>query len=355
MSVSNVKIDADREFLLVLNDENQKNKSEKERKNFEVCSIWEKKLSSKNTLIQHMKQQHPNEISSKIYFCDHCPKKFLLKHRLISHLKLKHQKGKEIKFECDFDGKIFDSKAKIYYHMKACHRNKIKECEICGKKMKNLDQHMSQVHTTVDQKFQCQICNKNYKNQKTLKIHLKTHNKQHQCQTCGRKFSKLSEIKEHLKNHENQFAFRCEKCQKNFTSSSNLRKHLKTHNKNRIKNLKCNRCDYSTDNKHCLASHLKTHNEKREKSLRCNQCDYKTDHKGSLKRHLQTHNPKRMKFPCLFCNYEATERGCLKKHLKIHDPNRIKHLKCSHCKYATDDKRGFAYHLNAKHNKIQNI
>ncbi|KAG5669497.1 hypothetical protein PVAND_017384 [Polypedilum vanderplanki] len=332
MSSVETKSDLSSDFLLVIRKSGrQKNKKIVEKikqisktKEKSDCKICEKKLSSKYNLMQHMKRLHPNEISLKVYSCDQCDLKFIKKSSLIKHLKSKHRKEKEIKYECDLDGKIFNTKAKLYSHLTKCQ---VEKCGICNKKVKFLDSHMKQIHASENQKIQCPICLKTCKNQHSLNIHLKTHNKRNQCQICGRKFALKYQLKEHQKVHENQFAFRCEKCQKNFNCSSNLKKHLKTHNQNRIKNLKCNRCDYSTDNKHCLARHLKTHNKKREKNLKCNQCDYKTDHKGNLKIHMQIHNSNRAKFPCLYCNYEATRRNSLKIHLKTkHDPNQLNKL-----------------------------
>ncbi|KAG5669532.1 hypothetical protein PVAND_017419 [Polypedilum vanderplanki] len=306
------------------NNQQNVNTTENKGKVKYVCNICKKKFCN---LMRHMKRVHPNEISSKIYFCDHCPKKFLLKSFLISHLKSKHQKGKEIKFECDFDGKFFDTKTKIYYHMTVCHQT-IEECKVCGRKVKSLNQHLRQVHATDIENVQCHICHKTCKNQYLLNFHLQTHNKQHQCQTCGRKFSLIGQLKIHVEIHKNLFAYRCEKCQKNFNSPSNLRAHTEIHDKNRITKYKYSQCEYSTHNKQHLTIHVKTHDKNREKNLKCPKCDYKTDRKEHLKSHLQTHNPNRVKFPCLYCNYEATQRDSLKIHIKAkHELNKVKRTK----------------------------
>ncbi|KAG5669490.1 hypothetical protein PVAND_017377 [Polypedilum vanderplanki] len=289
-------------------EKNQQNQIVENNKNIFECKICFKVLKSKNGLYTHFKKLHSKHLNLKVLFCDHCELKFIQKGSLISHLKSKHQKGKEIIFECDFDGKIFDSKGKLWSHMTTCHRT-IEKCKICGRKIKNLNKHMGQAHSKEDEKVQCHFCDKKFICKEILNTHLKTHNKQFQCKICESKFSYKHKLNEHLKYHDGQF--RCKICFKKFTQQGYLKVHLKTHNKNRIKNLKCNRCDYSTDNKHCLASHLKTHNKNREKNLKCNQCDYKTDRKGSLKNHLQIHNPNRVKIPCLYCNYEANSRDPL--------------------------------------------
>ena len=57
-------------------------------------------------------------------------------------------------FECDFDGKIFKSKAKIRGHM-AYHRQKIK-CDLCQIEVLPMQQHIVNFHTT-ERKFQCKI------------------------------------------------------------------------------------------------------------------------------------------------------------------------------------------------------
>ncbi|KAG5669521.1 hypothetical protein PVAND_017408 [Polypedilum vanderplanki] len=318
------KSDLNCEFLIIINNENEQQtvKIKNNKKDENICKFCEKKLSSKKYLKMHMKNHHPNETSSKVYFCDHCPKKYFGKNCLISHLKSKHQKGKEIKFECNFDGKTFYTKNKLYIHMTKCHQT-IEECKICGKKVKILYQHVKQIH--LNKKVQCHLCIKTFNNKNYLNQHLKTHNKQHQCQLCGYKFSLIVQLKEHQKVHENQFAFRCEICQKTLSCSFRLREHLRTHDKNRIKRHKCQQCEYSTDIKNDLRIHLRTHDKNREKPLKCNQCDFKTDIKTKLKLHLQIHNPNRVKIPCLYCNYEATTRGNLQRHLKTqHVSNIIK-------------------------------
>ncbi|KAG5669513.1 hypothetical protein PVAND_017400 [Polypedilum vanderplanki] len=356
-TTTEIKSDLNRDFLLMLNEENlqQNVEREKEQNQYDqndenFRKFCKKKFNSKYYLMQHMKILHSSEISLPVYSCDHCPKKFLKKWYLIKHLKSKYPKGKEIKFECDFDGKIFATKAKLYVHMTACHQI-VEECKKCGKKVKNIKRHMQLIHLSEDKMIQCQICNKTCKNQTYLTIHMETHIKKYQCQVCGRKFALKYKFKEHQKIHENQFAYQCEICQKKINSSSNLKRHLKTHDKNRIKEHKCQQCSFSTDHKRDFTRHSKTHQKYRIKNLKCSICNYKTDQQGHLKNHLQIHNPNRPKFPCLYCNFEAAQRYSLKNHLKTHDPNRIKQFKCTYCKFDTDEKRSLTRHLNAKHNK----
>ncbi|KAG5669478.1 hypothetical protein PVAND_017365 [Polypedilum vanderplanki] len=320
-----VKVDKERNFLGIIDSINEvrskiesKNEKEKNSKSKWPCKFCNAKLSSKKCLQKHLVAKHQKESKIKFYSCDFCREYFFIKTKLTKHFKTRHKNGKIDEFICDFDGKIFLTRKELSNHIK-CHKA-MKKCEICEKEVKDLRNHMRQVHSSNNEKFECVICLKNFKKQVSLKNHLQTHKKNFQCQICGRKFSRVCDLKEHMRFHDG--AFRCEICFKKFGQKGHLKTHSKIHDKNRSKPHKCHHCDYSTDRKHRLTSHLKIHDENREKGLKCNQCDYKTDNKYILKVHLQIHNPNRIKFPCLYCNYEATERGNLKEHLKRkHNPN----------------------------------
>ncbi|KAG5669480.1 hypothetical protein PVAND_017367 [Polypedilum vanderplanki] len=342
-----VEFDKERKLLRVLPDRNIKEnlKIEKQELKKVKCRICFK-IMNKLSLLIHMKIFHSNDPSLRFFHCDHCSLKYFNKKKLISHLNLKHQKGKEIKYECDFDGKIFLTRQDLLKH--AINHQMKEKCEICGNKVKNLKAHKRVVHSKTDEKnFQCQICDKKFKLNEVLQKHVRTHNKQCQCKICGRKFANISELNEHMKYHDGQF--RCKICYKNFTTKSNLKTHLKIHDHFREKQFKCQYCEFSTDNNHYLTKHVLTHDKNREKNLKCNQCDYITDQKEYLKRHVKIHDPNRVKLPCPYCNFEASSRETFRVHLKIHNPNRIKNSKCSYCKFATDKKSHLKRHITKVH------
>jgi KRAB domain-containing zinc finger protein len=309
------------------------------------CKICNKKLATKNGLIKHMQNVHRAEPDCKFFECDFCGLRLLKKHFLIRHLKLKHEGGKIDEFQCDYDGKIFTSKARLCDHMKKC-QSASSNCKICGKEVKHLESHMRYVHPIEKITVACKICGKTFQKKKSLALHLKVHNKQFECHLCKKKFSIASKLKTHLKVHENSRAFQCKICFKSFNDPSTLSQHMKTHDKkNRIKSLKCEHCDYATYTSAQLKSHLKVHDANRIKDLKCPTCKFATDNNGVLKRHIETHNPHRTKYPCPHCDYKATTFSDLKFHMKTHNPNRIKDQKCPHCDFMTDNKRCLTAHI----------
>jgi hypothetical protein len=306
-----------------------------------LCKICDKKLSTKYKLIKHMQNIHRAEPDCKFFECDFCGLRLLRKGSFVKHLKLKHEGGKIDEFQCDFDGKTYTSKPRLYGHMIACHHVASK-CKICGIVVKDMKQHIKLVHRVKKITVACKICNKTYKNEFLLARHLVTHNKQFECRICNRRYATAYELKIHLKIHNNLREFECKICFKGFNHPTTLRRHVITHDQNRKKNLKkshqCEHCDYATCFKSCLKKHQKVHDENRIKSLKCPECDHTTDKKQSLRTHMQIHNPYRATFSCFQCDYKATLHAHLRKHMQTHNLDRVKDQKCPHCEKSFYDK-----------------
>ncbi|KAG5669506.1 hypothetical protein PVAND_017393 [Polypedilum vanderplanki] len=133
MSNNNFKSDADRDFLLVRIQEQQNltvvndGKQNKNLQEETICRICERKLSSKKNLIRHMKQQHPSEISSKVYSCDHYNK-----HHLTNHLKT-HDKNREKNLKCNQCDYKTDHLGSFKIHMQQHNPNRVKfPCLYCS-------------------------------------------------------------------------------------------------------------------------------------------------------------------------------------------------------------------------------
>ena len=78
--------------------------------------------------------------------------------------------------------------------------------------------------------YKCEICDKEFKNNNGLKIHINVvHNlvKEHQCNICQRVFKLQSQLTSHVKNaHENKKNHKCDSCVKAFSTSQNLKRHI---------------------------------------------------------------------------------------------------------------------------------
>ena len=88
-------------------------------------------------------------------------------------------------------------------------KNKIYKCEICDKEFKinnTLKKHFNIVHNFVKE-HQCNICQKDFNFQSQLTKHVKNahENKkqQHQCNSCGKSFSQGGHLKIHINSVHN--------------------------------------------------------------------------------------------------------------------------------------------------------
>ena len=73
----------------------------------------------------------------------------------------------------------------------------------------------------------CEICDKEFKNKNSLKIHFNiVHNfvKKHQCNICQKVFKLRIQLNLHVKiAHENKKCYKCDSCKKLFSQAGNLK------------------------------------------------------------------------------------------------------------------------------------
>jgi uncharacterized Zn-finger protein len=171
----------------------------------------------------------------------------------------------------------------------------------------------------------CTICNKLYRTNYKLKLHMMTHSNtfKHKCsfEGCEKSFKSKLGLQEHeAARHTGKFNFTCEVCQKGFHVRSYLIGHQRIHSN--AKKFKCNTCNISFKSKQSLIDH-----ENRHLGIKMFTCKDKACNKGFitkalLESHLKTHEKidnEDKKFECDICNKKFVSKSYLKVHKKIHN------------------------------------
>jgi len=235
--------------------------------------------------IKRSKEPTEPKVPKKNYSCDQCKKVFKKADRLKAHIQLDHLK-QSLKCEscpatfrnasnfqdhvvlhaketvnCNFCNSEFSSAWDLKQHFKAMHRcsynsskgEKTFTCDFCGAgygNKKSLHSHITIQHKNAGVKHQCDICDKQFDREITLKNHAKLHRAPEQkCPFCPKLFHTEYYLKGHiLRNHTpwNELPYSCEECQKGFQDRSVWRGHLNMHSG--VRSHKCRYCSRSYQN-----------------------------------------------------------------------------------------------------------
>ncbi len=111
-----------------------------------------------------------------------------------------------------------------------------------------------------ENKFICNICNKEYNIKNSFQKHLLTHkNKKYICKDCNKRFSVNSKLKRHLLTHSDIKEFKCELCEAAFNLKYNLKVHMRVHNNEKPYICGHPGCFAKFAQQNNLTTHLKIH------------------------------------------------------------------------------------------------
>ena len=139
----------------------------------------------------------------------------------------------------------------------------------------------------VETGYQCDQCQKSYKNLKSFSSHKKLCGKvTAACHLCQKTFKSVRYLKIHVRNiHQKVPQYKCDQCQLTFRTEAKLKSHRKDHN------IVCDICQKPFQNRDSLKSHIrKSHKKiKSKKVWSCPVCPHKLGSDRGLRYHLQLH------------------------------------------------------------------
>ncbi|XP_050086697.1 zinc finger protein ZFP2-like [Anopheles aquasalis] len=216
-----------------------------EQSTAKVCNFCNKTFKFNATLRQHEKIHY----GIKQFECAVCQRRFLHKGTLKCHLRM--HTG-ETPYKCPHCPKSFRGQTALNCHVFR-HTKTGVQCPECGKVFATrsiVKQHLQQVHTA-QRPHVCNVCGITYKYLKTLRLHLRTHEKR-VCPECDMVFHSVYAMRKHRKSHTKEtWPFRCTFCGRRFEKQVEL----KSHGKLRGRPFQCTLCCHSFNERIFLTNH----------------------------------------------------------------------------------------------------
>ena len=196
-----------------------------------------------------------------------------------------------------------------------------------------------------------------FKDKYTLKKHIGVHSGDFSCDICGKNFVNQKILERH-KNEIHEPKSKnldiCEICDSSFTNTRNLQEHMNIHRTN-LNTYKCELCKKETTfkQKRSLRRHYLSHHnivpkvylrlpEMKPKEHDCKTCGKAFDRKERLIQHPKVNM---CLFSCPDCKFTCQDEESLLKHT-----NKT-HVKCKLCNFQTVYKFNLKKHMKKVHNK----
>ncbi|ODM87772.1 PR domain zinc finger protein 5 [Orchesella cincta] len=188
----------------------------KELKKMFDCSSCEKSFLTADLLRLHATKQHRifddkngetfTETCGKDheevrFLCPHCPKSYADQFTLDEHIRIHTGEGA---FTCPTCGKELSSKYALKSHERShleLPKDPICVCDICGKELYSDTQLKRHMQSHREKKFQCSVCNLQFKRRDHLKSHSIIHSgaRPFECEVCQKGFNRSDILRVHMK------------------------------------------------------------------------------------------------------------------------------------------------------------
>ncbi|XP_063701117.1 zinc finger protein 26-like [Culicoides brevitarsis] len=242
------------------------------------CEICSKKLSNQSALYRHRITIHQKLPQNRPFSCEICKSRWPSRSSLENHRLSKHSGSKN--FKCAICEKCFAVKYHLATHIKRVHcYTKDFVCHTCGKCFKSqnyLNSHYL-VHSQ-DKNFSCDDCGASFKQEASLYIHKKIHREtqegvKYNCDICEKTFRNARTLKKHQMTH-NGPDLECEHCEKKYRQKDSLTKHILSVHKKVKTRVVCRICHKTMWNRGKMRSHVMEEHEEKLKDTEKTVDDY---------------------------------------------------------------------------------
>ncbi|CAB3372875.1 Hypothetical predicted protein [Cloeon dipterum] len=328
----------------------------------------------------------------KIFKCEHCLKKFVLRGRLVNHLRTKHDLAVTVKggHTCPDCGKCYQSSKSLLIHAVAKNHaphlvmgKAISHCVYCKKRFlrkgdlrthqkihkKNGDSVLFEEEIPVVKKKtvpKCNVCDKKFKSKITAEAHAVAmgHMKGYEyiepltCTICQKQFARKNEFDRHAQNHKKKGIetqeTNCDICGKECSTVANLQRHVGIHSK-----FSCVQCRLRCSTEQEMLQHMAEKHPELPELLKCNYCTQYFLEKEALRVHCQSlnHIEAQMNesvstsldlYFCESCE-ENVNLDMKEVHETIHRRGVGKFFRCSGCSKMFCSTTNLAMHVKAEH------
>ncbi|GFY80171.1 zinc finger protein 569 [Trichonephila inaurata madagascariensis] len=168
----------------------------------------------------------------------------------------------------------------------------------------NTDQE-SDNESTDQESASCNICRRNFKDNKLLKSHHDKHHYIRKCPNCNKNYLQTRKFVKHLRTHINDCPYVCKFCLNSFNGKAFLRMHMVEHTNKDMK--MCRVCTEKYKSHSDLIKHMATHGKRPYKCPRCNTA---FSYAPNLVTHLKNHITR-----CEVCKVPMKDRWALLYHI----------------------------------------
>lgn len=264
----------------------------------------------------------------RTHTCPKCRRCFKMRSHLQEHL---HLHFPDPSLQCSTCKRYFTSKSKLRIHQLREAGKKVHHCHLCdysAVERNAIRRHLASKHADEaggdvnSHVYPCPTCGQSFRQSRSLKAHMKTHNilldhqpvacfqegcsfqsslrkallrhtskvhgvKAVQCRyhACGAIFQSVQEMEDH---HRTHLAYHCSQCDFSCSNKTVFLQHQRQGHPG-SEELCCNFCSFVTFNPVEFEQHI-GHLHASEKIHRCSQCSYVTSHKRGLTRHMLMHS-----------------------------------------------------------------